>query len=284
MVSIARRTLMTVLAFLVSAFLAVAILAWMFQERIAFQPPRGPYPDPGTVRRVDYSAADGQRLFAYLIGEPADSSGLLVVFHGNADIAVRSIDWAHDVVKRTGISVMLVEYRGYMGLDGRPSYKGAGHDAQAAYRLATDELHVLPQQIAFYGHSLGSGIATELAATHPPRALLLEAPFTSARDMAAAMMGRWFTSTVWKVVSRVHFDTRRVVESLDVPVSVAHGGRDIIVPSRMGDTVYRNARVKGKWLFIPDAGHNDLRIRGGEEYWRWLAESLEPLVSASGRN
>jgi hypothetical protein len=107
---------MIVLAFLVSAFLLVAILAWALQEQIAFQPPRGPYPDPGGVRRVAYSAADGQPLFAYVIGEPASASGSLLVFHGNADIAVRSIAWASEIVDRTGVAVMLAAFLAYTAL------------------------------------------------------------------------------------------------------------------------------------------------------------------------
>ena len=279
MVSIARRRLMTVLAFLVSAFLLAAILAWALQERIAFQPPRGPYPDAGGVRRVAYSAADGQPLFAYVIGEPASASGSLLVFHGNADIAVRSIAWAREIVERTGVAVVLAEYRGYMGLEGRPSYEGARHDAEAAYRFSIDSIGIPADRLAFYGHSLGSGIAAELAVSHPPRALLLESPFTSAREMAASMVGIWFTSTIWRFVSRVHFDTAAIVESLDVPVSVAHGGMDMIVPSRMGEAVYRSARNRGEWFFAPRAGHNDLRITGGDGYWAWLSGSLAPLTS-----
>lgn len=269
---------MTVLAALVSVFLLVGVLAWTFQERIAFQPPRGPYPDPGRTRRVSYRAEDGQALFAYVIGDPSRSTGVLIVFHGNADIAVRSINWAEDIVERTGVAVMLAEYRGYMGLEGKPSYQGARHDSRAAYRYAIDSLGVNTERLAFYGHSLGSAVAAELAADHPPRALILESPFTSAREMAASMVGSWFTATLWRIVSRVHFDTARIVESLDVPVSVAHGGQDLIVPSRMGKAVYRRARNKGEWFFVPHAGHNDLRITGGDGYWKWLTRSLLPVT------
>jgi fermentation-respiration switch protein FrsA (DUF1100 family) len=164
-----------------------------------------------------------------------------------------------------------------MGIEGKPTYAGVGQDAEAAYAFARDSLHVNPRQVVFFGHSLGTAVAAELAARHPPAALVLESPFTSARDMAAAMVGNWFTSTIWSLVSRLHFNTSAIVESLDVPVSVAHGGRDRVVPSHMGKTVYEKARVKGEWLFVAEAGHNDLQLRGGERYWGWLTNSLAPL-------
>jgi len=278
MASIAYKRLMAFLAFLAAGFVLLIILAWTLQERIAFQPPRPPFPDPESTTRVDYVARDGQHLFAYVVGNPDRSTPLLIAFHGNADLAVRMIDWAREVLDRTGVPVMLAEYRGYMGIGGRPTYEGVGLDAEAAYAFARDQLGVPADRIALFGHSLGTAVASELAVKHPPRALILESPFTSARDMAAAMIGSWFTSSVWSFVSRLHFDTISNVEHLDVPVSVAHGGRDRVVPARMGETVYQKARVKGKWFFIPDAGHNDLRIRGEERYWEWISGALEPLA------
>ena len=279
MASIARKRLMTILAFLIGVFLLLIVIVWVFQERIAFQPPRGPYPDAGSVHRVEYITSDGQHLFAYIVGDSATSRGLLLAFHGNADLAVRMIDWAQEISRRTGVAVMLGEYRGYMGMSGRPSYDGVSHDADAAYTYAINDLHVPPDRIAYYGHSLGTAVSSELATRHRPRALILESPFTSARDIAGMMFGSWFTITVWPFASRIHFNTVSIVESLDVPVSVAHGGRDRVVPFRMGEEVYQKARVKGKWLSVPDAYHSDVRIRGGERYWEWITEALEPITS-----
>jgi len=279
MASIVYRRLMAFIALLTAGFLLLIVLAWALQERIAFQPPRGPFPDPGSTIRVDYTARDGQHLFAYIIGHPDKSTPLVIAFHGNADLSVRMIDWAREVLERTGVPVMLAEYRGYMGIEGRPTYEGVGMDAEAAYTYAHEQIGVPDTSIALFGHSLGTAVAAELAVKHPPRVLILESPFTSARDMATAMVGAWFTSSVWSFVSRLHFNTVSIVESLDLPVSVAHGGRDRVVPSRMGKTVYQKARVKGKWFFVPDAGHSDLRIRGGEGYWEWISGSLEPLTA-----
>jgi fermentation-respiration switch protein FrsA (DUF1100 family) len=79
---------------------------------------------------------------------------------------------------------------------------------------------------------------------------------------------------VWRTISRIHFDTRAAVSELDVPVSVAHGRRDRIVPFRMGVEVYEAAGRKGKLLLVEQAGHNDVAEVAGEDYWRWIAEAL----------
>jgi fermentation-respiration switch protein FrsA (DUF1100 family) len=267
-------TVVGVLTIVVALFAILSIAIWAFQERVAFQPERPPYPDPGDAKRVDYTASDGQELFAYVIGDPSSAHGLVLAFHGNADLAVRQIDWAREIVTRTGMAVMLTEYRGYMGLRGRPTYEGSHLDAEAAYTFARDSLHIPANCFAFFGHSLGTGIAAELAVRHPPRVLILEAPFTSARDMAALVTGRWINSFLWPAISRLHFDTQSLVRVLDIPVSVAHGGRDHVIPSRMGEVVFGAARVKGEWLFVPEASHSDIGELGGESYWQWIAKSL----------
>lgn len=266
---------------LIALFLLLGSLAWIFQEKIAFQPPRPPYPKESGVRRVNYAAADGQPLFAYIVGEPLATRGLLIAFHGNADLAIWQVDWASEIARRTGLTVMLAEYRGYMGLPGRPTYTGSQLDAEAAWRFARDTLGTAPDHMAFFGHSLGTAVATELAVKHRPAALLLQSPFTSARDMAGVMVGRRPAELTWKLVSRLHFDTGAKVAQLDVPVSVAHGAVDRLIPAHMGEAVFAAAKRKGEWLLVPAASHNDVIERGGEHYWDWLTRAVAPVSLGS---
>ncbi len=266
------------LALLVALAAFLVALAWIFQERIAFQPPRGPWPSPAGGTRVEYTASDGQKLFAYVVGDPSAPRGLLLSFHGNADLAVWQIDWAEELFRHTGVTVMLAEYRGYMGLEGRPSYAGSQLDAEAAYGFTRNVLKVPEDRIAMFGHSLGSAIATELAKKHQPAALILQSPFTSAKDMAGRMTGYRPMGLLWRLISRLHFDTGVTVASVFAPVSVSHGARDRLIPAEMGQSVYGAARRKGEWLLVPDAAHNDVGSRGGDAYWSWMKTALLPVT------
>jgi fermentation-respiration switch protein FrsA (DUF1100 family) len=268
------------LAILAVIYLLLIAAAWAWQERIVWQPPRqGAYPEPHAVR-IAYAADDGQPLFAYLVGDPARSNGLLIAFHGNAELAAWNVAWAHEVERRTGRAVLLPEYRGYGGLGGVPTYDGSRSDALAAYRVARERLGVDASGIALYGHSLGTAVAAELASEHAPDALVLFAPFTSARDMAAAMRVLPM-SALWGIIGRVAFDTRARVQTLDSPVWVTHGDRDLVIPVRMGREVYDAARRKGELLIVPGAGHNDLPQVGGERYWGWLTRACARHASDS---
>jgi len=258
--------------------LGALVLLWRKQERILFQPPRlvESIPDSG---RVSYEAVDGQRLAGFLIGDPKKAPGVLICFHGNADLAVWQLDWARAVEHRTGYAVFLAEYRGYMSLGGSPTYASTKLDARAAYDHIRVTFGVDRGHVAFFGHSLGSAVATELAEVHPPSALLLQSPFSSARAMARLIVSAPVV-LVWRAISRIHFDTQQAVAELDVPVSVAHGKRDRIVPFRMGIDVFDAARKKGKLLVVDQAGHNDVAEVAGEAYWEWMREALHVSETA----
>ncbi len=74
--------------------------------------------------------------------------------------------------------------RGYGGSTGTPTEPGLIADGEAAYKFAAARYSA--KQIVVWGYSLGSGVAVRLAAAHPVAKLVLEAPYTSAADVAAA--------------------------------------------------------------------------------------------------
>ncbi|MBC7790391.1 MAG: alpha/beta hydrolase [Anaerolineae bacterium] len=286
--------LLTVAVLLVVAAVTTATLVlfvWWKQERIVFQPTVGPHPEVSDVERVAYSAEDGQSLFAFVIQAPeqmvkeksqvagphlpslAALPRFLIAFHGNADLAAWVIPWGKEVARRTGRVVILAEYRGYGGLSGIPSVAGARLDARAAFGFTRDSLGATPREIALYGHSLGSAIAAELAAEIKPGVLILESPFTSARAMARIVVARPI-ELVWGMISRVHYDTEARVQEIETPVWVAHGTRDMVIPVRMGQRVYRSARKRGEFLAVSGAGHNDVAEVAGDSYWQWIMGAL----------
>jgi uncharacterized protein len=262
-----------VVGVVVLVVLLLLALLWWQQERVVFQPPVLPAGEHVFPGRMDYQAADGQPLYGLLVGDPRIARGTLIAFHGNADLAVRLLPWAAEVERRTGWAVLLAEYRGYGGLPGRPSYATAALDARAALDATITVAGADPARIAIFGHSLGSAVAAELAAEAEPRVLLLESPFTSTRAMARRM-GAHAALLFWSRLSRVHWDTESRVAELAVPVAVVHGTRDFIIPVAMGAAVHAAAARKGPLLLVEGAGHNDVALRGGEAYWRWVEQAL----------
>ena len=283
-----------VVAALLTWVLFTTLWLWRNQERVVFQPPAAEIGAPAPAKRVDFQAADGHPLFGYVLqpGSPrADGSPrahdrdesrapgrgprtVVIAFHGNADLAAWLVPWANELADRAGVVVLVPEYRGYAGISGNPSYASAAADARAAVDFTRTSLR--PSRIVLFGHSLGSAVAADIAAVmrpDAPAALVLQSPFTSAREMAARMLLPpipW----LWRRISRVHYDTRAIVAHLECPVSVAHGTRDVVVPVRMGRQVFSAARRPGELLIVDGAGHNDVADVGGDRYWQWLTAAV----------
>jgi len=123
-----------VIAVLIVLALLLGFLAllWQSQERILFQPPRF-HETPVETGRTSYSASDGVHLTGFIVGDPKTAPGVLLCFHGNADLAMWQLEWARSAQARSGYAVMLAEYRGYMSLGGKPTYSTTKLDALAAY-------------------------------------------------------------------------------------------------------------------------------------------------------
>jgi fermentation-respiration switch protein FrsA (DUF1100 family) len=264
---------MSVAVALVVGYAVLALLMWRYQERLVFQPPRWPETPVDDWPRLSFAAPDGTALFAYVVGVPRANRPPVLAFHGNAVVARAMIPWTQEAARRLDTCVVLAEYRGYDGSGGSPTYAGTAMDARAALEAASAHLGVDQSSFVLFGHSLGSAVAAELAASAGAKALILESPFSSARDMVA----RWPVVGFrigWSLVSRVHYDTVARVRDLNVPVFVAHGERDAVVPAWMGRQVFSAAKVPGQLLLVPGAAHSDVPEVGGEEYWRWLAAGL----------
>ena len=272
-----------------------AILLWVFfttlwlwrnQERVVFQPPAAEIDAPAPAKRVEFNASDNHRLYGFLVqpsvpsvqgaprAESREPRAVVIAFHGNADLAAWLVPWARELADRAAVSVLLPEYRGYGGIPGNPSYESAAADARGALEFSRTALR--PERIVLFGHSLGTAVAADLAeAMQPdtPSALVLQSPFTSAREMAVRMLMPpipW----LWRRISRVHYDTRQVVAHLPCPVWVAHGTRDVVIPVRMGRQVFSAARRPAELLIVNGAGHNDVAEVGGDRYWQWLTAAV----------
>lgn len=181
---------------------------------------------------------------------PAEPGRPVVLFcQGNA------ADWAYWLERMRflideGHGLLLVGYRGYGGRAGRPSQAGLTADASSARRWLEDQ-EVEPEAIVYYGISMGSGVASQLAARRLPAALILEAPFSS---LAAVAQSHHPWLPVAALV-RDKWRSDRVVPGFACPTLVIHGEADEIVPARMGRRLLEIAGERARGLFLPEANH-----------------------------
>lgn len=246
---------------------------YAMQGSMLFPAEYAPHPTPKLYndRTVELrlELADGGEVVAWFIPAPRASDNApapaVVFFHGNAEI----IDYQVEVIERyraLGCSVMLPEYRGYGRSAGQPSEEALVADAVRFYDLLAARSDVDPARIAFHGRSVGGGVAAGLAARRKPAALILESCFTSAASMA-----RRYGVPAFLVKNPFRID--RVLSTLEVPVFIAHGSADDIIPVSHGRAL--RALAPSATYVEYDCGHNDFPGRANvEHYWTELARFL----------
>jgi fermentation-respiration switch protein FrsA (DUF1100 family) len=165
---------------------------------------------------------------------------------------------------------MLFDYRGYGHSTGRPDERGTYLDGRAARQTMVARHDCDPERVVYLGESLGGAVATELALSSPPRALILQSAFTSLRDVA-----RHHYPIPRSVVPDAYPTIRRI-GSIDAPVLILHGDRDTTVPLGHGRALFEAARHPKRFHFFPGLGHNDL-LSAGPPYGRIIAEWIGGL-------
>jgi fermentation-respiration switch protein FrsA (DUF1100 family) len=263
-----------------TGYVVLVGLAWLFQERLAFPAPRHPLPDSvhtGVVgaQIVSLVMPDGTRLAGWYLPpsptapSPAPPSPALLWFYGNGETIGTIWPVLRDF-QPPGVALLVVDYPGYGASGGRASEAGLYAAAQVAYDALLARPEIDRTRVFLYGRSLGSAVATHLAAHRPVAGLVLESPFTSARGMS-----RRHYALVPSFLLRLRLDNLATMRRLRCPVLVFHGTADRLVPVAMGERVAAAAPGPAELVLIPGADHNETYARGGRAYrdrlWRFVA-------------
>jgi fermentation-respiration switch protein FrsA (DUF1100 family) len=215
------------------------------------------YPAPQTSRTAPAAAgfpqelvldtADGEKAIAWHV-PPAAGRPVILFFHGNGEVLAWRVPRFRALVA-DGTGLVAVSFRGYAGSTGSPSEAGLIADGEAAYRFAA--AHYSPARIVPWGYSLGSGVAVAVAASHPVGGLVLEAPYTSTVDVAAAAFP--YLPVRWLLRDRYHSDRR--IGAVRAPVLVMHGAMDRVISIGFGEKIFALAKEPKSMVRFADADH-----------------------------
>lgn len=210
------------------------------------------------------TTADGEKVIVWHV--PAKPGHAVVLFfHGNGDFLAGLVGRFRDITQ-DGTGLVALSYRGYPGSTGRPSEQGLLLDAEAAYAFALARYDA--RRIVTWGFSLGSGVAVGLAVDHPVGKLVLEAPYSSIADIAAANFP--FVPVGWLLRAPFHSDQR--IARVRAPLLIMHGDRDLTIPIRLAEKLFSLAHEPKQFVRFPEGGHDNLADQGAIETARRFIE------------
>jgi uncharacterized protein len=256
------RVITSVLTAVVVFAGALVVAAYLGQRRLMYFPDRARTAPAAvglpTVTEHEIKAPDGAYVIAWHArAQPRQPT--LLYFHGNAQsLAARQPRIARAMAE--GWGMMMMTYRGFGGSTGSPTEVDTIADAERTLQFLISE-GVRISDVILYGESLGTGVATQLAARYPGlRGLVLDAPYTSAVDVGQLRFP--FLPVAWGMLDR--YETKRFIREVKVPVLILHGARDGIIPVEMGREVARLANEPKRYVEFPNGGHIDLYVNGND--------------------
>lgn len=265
----------------------VVALMWAFQDRLLYLPHAGRehVGSPADLglgwEEVTLTTEDSVALDAWWVPAPNPRASLLF-FHGNAgNISHRLESIAQ--FQRLGLSVLIVDYRGYGRSEGSPSEAGTALDARAAWQWLRDEGNET-DEIVVFGRSLGAAVAAELAASleehrAAPAGVILESPFRSVPELAQQLYP--FLPARW--LARIDYPVENYVTQISAPLLVIHSRDDEIIPFAQGEAVYQAAQEPKQLLEIK-GGHNTGFLDSEPTYSESLDAFLREAVGLASPN
>uniref|UniRef100_A0A3Q3B288 Abhydrolase domain containing 12B n=2 Tax=Kryptolebias marmoratus TaxID=37003 RepID=A0A3Q3B288_KRYMA len=211
-----------------------------------------------TLPVSQWEAATGKTLDWYheTLG---DGRPVIIYLHGNA--GTRAMSHRVKLVKilsAAGYHVLSLDYRGFGDSTGEPSEAGLTRDALYLYQWVKERSR--GTSVCLWGHSLGSGVATNAAIKIQEQgsfvdALILQAPYTRIGEVVVnhpiAKMYKLFSgfeTLLWNLLEKnnIIFDNYENLKTLRSPLLILHSEDDRVVPYHMGQKVPCSFAVFGE--------------------------------------
>ncbi|MBK3466272.1 alpha/beta hydrolase [Pseudomonas sp. MF6776] len=252
------RTLMSLVALIVAAYLVLCAALFVFQRSLIY------FPQPGAVESLDsrlkLSMPDAD---IWVTTRERVGPRALIYFGGNAEDVSRNLPEFAQAFPE--YALYLLNYRGFAGSGGSPSEEAIAEDALALF----DQVYASHAQIAVVGRSLGSGVAVRLASQRPVQRLILVTPYNSLEEIAA----RQYPWVPVKWLLKDRFESGKYAAHIRVPTLLLAASDDEVIPRASTERLL-GSFPKGVALLkvVPDSGHNTISGRG--EYLQWMGDVL----------
>lgn len=234
------------------AWAAVVGALWWGQEKLLFRP---------AVLRPDFAfklapgveetwvEVPGARLNALHLKLP-QPDGVVFYLHGNGG-SLNSWFTNPEFYRALNLDLFMIDYRGYGKSSGRiDSEAQLLADARAAWlQIAAG---YAGKRRVFLGRSLGTGLATQLAAEFQPELTLLVSPYLSMVQLTAEHY-----PFVPAAALRYPLRSDLALPRIRGPVLLVHGGRDTLIPPSHSERLH-TLGARSSVLLLPEAAHGDI--------------------------
>ena len=260
---LAKRLIKSLVMIITISWIILSFMIFVNQKDLIFVPTKKYINTPESYN-LPYEShilttKDGERISSWFIPHPNPRSTLLFL-HGNGGNISTRLDTIN-IFHQLGLSIFIVDYRGYGNSSGSPSEEGTYVDAETAWLFLRNNKRINSNNIIIYGRSLGGAIAIWLAQKYKASALIVESSFTSIVDM-----GRHnYPYLPINMLAIIKYPSDKRIPSIDMPKLFIHSMEDDIVPYKFGRKLFEIAIPPKKFLKI-NGLHNNGFLTSGDIY------------------
>lgn len=262
-----KRITLIIAALYVSALLTL----YLGQRAVLYIPPNiyltpmGLGLDSASEITVSATSNDIQ---GWWIAPKSQTAPVVMFFHGNGS-AVFSASDIYRALEEKDYGVFALAYPGYPGRSGKPTQDSLTQAAIDAYDYVHEQ-GIPADRIVFYGTSLGAGVAAQLSKERKPALIIMEAPFTSAADMAQLR----FPLFPAGVLTKDKFRSDSALNGTNIPMLWIHGTNDWVIAFEIGQRLFENYDGPKTAYKIEGGAHNNLWYKGADSV---ILETLATL-------
>lgn len=230
------------------------------------------------VNRAGDAGKPGQRVEMWWLPHADKNAPTLLYFHGTFRTLYQNLRKI-EALREAGFAVLAVEYRGWgQSTPITPSEQTIVADADVAWAELQRREPCAGQRV-IYGHSMGSGVAVDVASRLNGQsdyaALILESAISSFADVAreAGLFTRFVAQ-----FNNERFASIDKIARVQAPLLMIHGSLDTTIPPRVGKKLFDAANPPKQWLTIEGAGHSDVDQVGHAQYQATLQGFIHDYV------
>lgn len=206
----------------------------------------------------------------------SDEYPTIIHFHGNGETVADYLGDFEERITAMGANLLLAEYRGYGMSDGEPGLVAMLDDVQ----LVVGASGVPPEQIIFFGRSLGSLYAMHGAYLYPQAAgLIIESGLADPLERILVRVEPYQIGATMELLRSAveqHFNQKRKIEVFTGRTLILHTRNDDLVDVSHGERLYEWAREPKEKLLFERGDHNNIMAVNTKAYF----EAVERLVAS----
>ena len=238
-----HKLLVWTISGVLSIYILIIAYVYINQANIVLSPSSDYHPPPKSfnITQNFIQFGNNDSLHTWYISNNNNNLTVLY-FSGNAfNISHRLFHV--DVFNQLNLNAVMFDYKGYglsNGLiEGRESFF---ESSELVYNYMIEDLGISPDSIIFWGYSLGSPIAAELASKKNCLGIILESPVISINKISKEK----FPYLPFSMINKFDFNINDYIDQSDTPIILIHSVEDDVIPIRHALEFYNNLNRKNK--------------------------------------